>query len=114
MRCLEQVLVPAVGAQARRALISTVEAFAVPEPTADIRAAYASFAEESSRRVEQWLDILAAEGAAPQGDQSLNAAFLNTVLDGLFWDGRCPPIPPRCTERPAILQHAVDSVLTPP
>ncbi|MBM7417019.1 MULTISPECIES: TetR/AcrR family transcriptional regulator [Nocardiaceae] len=114
VRCLEQVLVPAVGAQARRALISTVEAFAVPEPTADIRAAYASFAEEAQRRVEQWLDILVAEGAAPQGDQSLNAAFLNTVLDGLFWDRAMPTDPATLHRATAILQHAVDSVLTPP
>lgn len=114
VQCLRQVLAPAVGTQARRALISTVEAFVAPEPTDEIRASYLSFTKEGQRRVEHWLGVLATEGAAPHSDHALNAAFLNTLLNGLFLDRAMPTDSSTLQQETAILYHAVDSVLAPP
>ncbi|OEV05103.1 TetR/AcrR family transcriptional regulator [Streptomyces oceani] len=111
--CLRQVLAPAgVGGQAREAWGKVYEAFIVPEPTDEVRAAYLAMEQEGQRRVESWLAGLTREGALAPGDNTRRARFLMTVLNGLATERALPARESILASETETLYMAVDCVLS--
>ncbi|MEE2037647.1 TetR/AcrR family transcriptional regulator [Nocardiopsis sp. CT-R113] len=110
--CLRQVLAPAgVGAGAREASRIVHEQFIAPEPTEQVKQAYAALEREGRRRVEYWLTVLTDEGALTAGDTSRRARFLLTVLNGLALERALPSEGSILEAENDTLYMAVDAVL---
>lgn len=77
-------------------------------------AAYSAFDNESRRRMERWLDVLAKEGALVTGDIEAHASFLNTVLNGLSLERAVPLDGPIVQRETTTLYAAVDAILHKP
>lgn len=114
VQCLRLVLAPLVGDKARQSWTTYLESFVVPEPTDQLRASYAAIADEGTRRVEHWLNVLDKEGARMDGDIGRQVQFLNTVLTGLSLDRAMPIDHSVLQSETATLYYAVDSVLKNP
>lgn len=113
VQCLRLILSPLVGDKAREAWLTFMASFVEPEPTEQLRASYAAFAEEGRRRVEHWLGVLDKEGARVDGDLGEQATFLNTVVTGLSLDRAVPVDHSVLHTETATLYFAVDAVLKP-
>lgn len=112
--CLRLVLAPAApGKPSRAAWTSVYETFIAPEPTEEMRATYLATARQGLRRVEQWLAVLADEGALPPGDDTRRARFLNTVVGGLSIERAMPGDDAVLANETDVLGTAVDAVLAP-
>jgi AcrR family transcriptional regulator len=112
VNCLRQVLAPAgVGADARRAWTIAYKTFIASEPTEQVRAAYHSYEQEGTRRIEYWLTVLAEEGALPRQDHARSARFLSTVLNGLSVERALPAGESILRTETETLYTAVDAVL---
>lgn len=112
--CLRLVLAPAApGKPSREAWTSVYETFIAPEPTEEMRATYLATARQGLRRVEQWLAVLADEGALPPGDDTRRARFLNTVVGGLSIERAMPGDDAVLANETDVLGTAVDAVLAP-
>lgn len=62
--CLRGVLeMSGAGAEARSNMIALTSSFIAVEPTEPVREAYLAMQRDGQRRMEQWLRVLAAEGA---------------------------------------------------
>jgi AcrR family transcriptional regulator len=110
--CLRQVLAPAgVGAGAREAFRILHEQFIAPEPTEQVRDAYAALEREGRRRVEFWLTVLTEEGALAAGDNSRRVNFLLSVLNGLSLERALPAEGSVLQAENDTLYLAVDAVL---
>jgi AcrR family transcriptional regulator len=110
--CLRQVLAPAgVGAGAREAFRILHEQFIAPEPTEEVRQAYAAIEREGRRRVEFWLTVLTEEGALAAGDNSRRVTFLLSVLNGLSLERALPAEESVLQAENDTLYMAVDAVL---
>ena len=110
--CLRQVLAPAgVGAGAREAFRILHEQFIAPEPTEQVREAYAAIEREGRRRVEFWLTVLTEEGALAAGDNSRRARFLLSLLNGLSLERALPAEGSVLQAENDTLYLAVDAVL---
>jgi AcrR family transcriptional regulator len=80
------------GDEARERLSETFRNYISPDAPDDVRASYAAFDEQATRRVESWLSVLVEQGALEEGDNTARAHFLLSVVGGLvFW--RALPLP---------------------
>lgn len=113
--CLRQLLHRAgAGDDARQNMCAVLEKFVAPEPTEELRAAYAGIERESRRRVQYWLSVLADEGALPPGDNDRRSRFLITVVNGLGLERALPTDESTLQAENVTLLAAVDWALTAP
>lgn len=114
VRCLREVLdLSGVGAEARSNMTVLTSSFIAVEPTEPVREAYLAMQRDGQRRMEQWLRVLADEGALPEGDIARGARFLATVLDGLALQRALPAADSLAQAETETLYTAVDAVLDP-
>lgn len=113
LACIGDVLAPTgVGDQARTAWRKIFQHFIDPEPTAEVRAAYAALDRGARHRVENWLTILTDEGALPAGDNARRARFLVTVMNGLSIERALPSTESVQITEIETLTMAIDYVLS--
>lgn len=141
--CLRGVLeMSGAGAEARSNMIALTRSFIAVEPTEPVREAYLAMQRDGQRRMEQWLRVLAAEGAVAgiagarstvvgeaeptdatedaladdtAAEQAIarGARFLATVLDGLALERALPAHDSLAQGETEALYTAVDAVLNP-
>lgn len=87
--------------------------FIAVEQTAGVREAYLAMERDGQRRVENWLRVLADEGAVAADDIPRQARFLNTVLEGLSLRRALPTEDAIAQLETESLYTAVDAVLRP-
>ena len=71
------------GDEARTRWAEMFRNYISPDAPDDVRAAYAAFDEQATRRVEAWLSVLVEQGALEEGDNTARAHFLLSVVNGL-------------------------------
>ncbi|WP_156250146.1 TetR/AcrR family transcriptional regulator [Pseudactinotalea terrae] len=112
VRCLQQLLAPiGVGTDARASWAVAYETFLAPEPTEDVRAAFAASERAVRGRIEHWLNVLAHEGSLARSEHTDDAAFLLTVVNGLALDRAMPRGEPSLAAERRALEIAVGAVL---
>ncbi|SDD32370.1 TetR/AcrR family transcriptional regulator [Auraticoccus monumenti] len=113
--CLQQMLAQiGTGDRARQYWRGMYEAYVAPSPTDDEAATYLALERVGLRRLERWLGVLVAEGAAPAGAVEQRARFLGTVLDGLVAGRVLPGDTVRLGFESDTLRLAVEAVLSEP
>lgn len=111
---LRQVLTAAGGGpEAREAMSRMVETFVAAEQTEELREAYLTIERDAQRRIEDWLEVLAEEGALPRHDIPRRARFLSTVVNGLGLERALPAQDSLAQRETEALYTAVDAVLGP-
>lgn len=114
VRCLREILdMSGVGAEARTNMTLLTSSFIAAEPTEPAREAYLAMQRDGQRRMEEWLRVLAAEGALPAGDISRSARFLSTAINGLALERALPAVDSLAQAETETLYTAVDAVLGP-
>ncbi len=81
-----------------------------PDAPEDVRATYAAFDEQATRRVEAWLSVLVEQGALEAGDNTARAHFLLGVVNGLVLWRALPLAESALTREVDALTFAVDAL----
>lgn len=112
--CLRQVLAMAgAGAEARTAMNTVTTTFIAVEQTEQVRESYLAMQRDGQRRVEEWLRVLADEGALAETSRIPQLArFLGTVLDGLALERALPGEDSLAQLETETLYVSVDAVLS--
>lgn len=112
--CLRQVLVmTGTGPEARESMVRIMDSFVTAEQNESVRAAYLAVQSDSQRRMEEWLQVLAADVDLPEDDIPRRARFLGTVLNGLAMERALPTADSLAHVETEALFVAADAVLNP-
>ncbi|WAC55550.1 TetR/AcrR family transcriptional regulator [Gordonia sp. SL306] len=112
VHCLQQVLgLIGSGPNARSSMVDMVRTFIDGEQTDQTREAYLAIENDSQRRIEAWLKIVADEGTLSQEVIPDHARFLYTVVNGLGLERALPAEDSIANRELTTLYIAVDSVL---
>lgn len=113
LACLRLLLAQVgVGERAREQWGALYEAYVASAPSEDEAATYLALDRMGRHRIEQWLDVLIAEGAMPAGSTEQRARFLGTVLAGLMAERALPTEAVRVEVEADTLRLAVHAVMT--
>lgn len=111
--CLQLLLAQGgVGERAREQWKALFEAYVASPPSEDEAATYIALERIGLDRIEQWLEILIAQGACPPGHVEQRARFLATVLSGLSTERAFPAATARVDVEAETLRIAVRAVMT--
>lgn len=113
LACLRLLLAQVgVGERAREQWGALYEAYVASAPSEDEAATYLALDRMGRHRIEQWLDVLIAEGAMPAGSTEQRARFLGTVLAGLMAERALPTEAVRVEVEAGTLRLAVHAAMT--
>lgn len=114
VRCLRRVLdMGGAGSEARQNMSRLTGAFIEVEQTETLREAYLAVQRDGQRRMEEWLRVLAADGALPEQEIRRRARFLGTVVNGISLERALPAEDSLAQVETETLYAAADAALAP-
>lgn len=109
--CLNNLLTPVGTPEQARELWRQLFRTFVDSDQREAGPGYAAVVQHSRRRVETWLETLEGQGALPEGDRTIRALYLLTMVDGLAVARALPDGGLSQDDEAAILRAAVDTAL---